>query len=739
MFSSSLLTSIVNSHNPRCLISNELWRFWTDTLRSSKQTFIINELASEMGIKLSKPRYESLFDYLDYNIEELISIDSPEKDMGLIVFKCVAYAAIELGFQGYTFEELIAQTLNTLKEKEKLVLHYRYGLAGNRRHTLEEIGKSFGVTRERIRQIENKAKRRLRHPSRSKRIKEALKRNEKVIWDSVCNDIGIVYKSVAQKHLLNRFSGEFELAIECCFNSIAKWFSAISNETSSAWYRSQFSESAISECLMKLDNAIYPLPLPLSSLSRFMETDSKLLELAIGLSENMKVLDGYIVKSPAGPKVRRCINLHRILAGYGFKKRLSRDDLTDEHNAIFKKEVCSVHDAEIVMEANTHLFLRMGNIGWCSIGPCGSQIGLYDDNDNNLSIAWFGESEADEDGPVNKPAGGIKVHLKKILREKGPCKYSDLVNYMGESKSSQYEAHGVPYVLRDYSDFMLLAPGIWGLSYDTTKASSLLLNERSCRHYIFARYAGEPIKFYPLWTYEMERRWCLWAEMNCYSSLFKSLLSVSQPSNWNCSNIEKEHWVTKKYRLGHYLLRSNLDFIELRSLPSIMNIISVAEVTREIGRMSWILANRLISHRLDFGKGISALAIMIALGAVEPANDYQQSHFRGHELDGMVTRLLDERHKSGHFTWKSAFGDNLRERIVDFFGANNPGWLKRAHFTGLFEAFEFDETQPMFGDLMDLGSDPEETSELDDVLESLRKIKKTTKLNEIMTSLMEED
>jgi D-arabinose 5-phosphate isomerase GutQ len=81
----------------------------------------------------------------------------------------------------------------------------------------------------------------------------------------------------------------------------------------------------------------------------------------------------------------------------------------------------------------------------------------------------------------------------------------------------------------------------------------------------------------------------------------------------------------------------------------------------------------------------------------------------------------------------------LRERIVDFLGTNNPGWFKRAHFRGLLEAFEFDESQTTTDDIMVLGSNPEETSELDDILESLREKKRTAKINEIMISLMEED
>lgn len=64
--------------------------------------------------------------------------------------------------------------LETLNDREKRVLELRFGLRDGRTRTLEEVGKEFGVTRERIRQIEAKALRKLRHPSRSKRLRDYL-------------------------------------------------------------------------------------------------------------------------------------------------------------------------------------------------------------------------------------------------------------------------------------------------------------------------------------------------------------------------------------------------------------------------------------------------------------------------------------------------------------------------------------------------------------------------------------
>ena len=70
--------------------------------------------------------------------------------------------------------EQLTEVLETLTEREQKVLRLRFGLDDGRPRTLEEVGRDFNVTRERIRQIEAKALRKLRHPSRSRKLKDYL-------------------------------------------------------------------------------------------------------------------------------------------------------------------------------------------------------------------------------------------------------------------------------------------------------------------------------------------------------------------------------------------------------------------------------------------------------------------------------------------------------------------------------------------------------------------------------------
>lgn len=71
-------------------------------------------------------------------------------------------------------KEQLNEVLDTLTDREQKVLRLRFGMNDGRARTLEEVGKEFDVTRERIRQIEAKALRKLRHPSRSRKLRDYL-------------------------------------------------------------------------------------------------------------------------------------------------------------------------------------------------------------------------------------------------------------------------------------------------------------------------------------------------------------------------------------------------------------------------------------------------------------------------------------------------------------------------------------------------------------------------------------
>ena len=97
--------------------------------------------------------------------------DIMDKREGSVIYDALAPAdAASMSL----LKEQLADVLKTLTPREAKVLSLRFGLDDGNPKTLEEVGKVFNVTRERIRQIEAKALRKLRHPSRSKKVKDYL-------------------------------------------------------------------------------------------------------------------------------------------------------------------------------------------------------------------------------------------------------------------------------------------------------------------------------------------------------------------------------------------------------------------------------------------------------------------------------------------------------------------------------------------------------------------------------------
>ncbi len=130
------------------------------------------EIAAEMGITEDKVR-----DIMKI-AQEPVSLETPigeEEDSHLGDFIEDIYARAPAEEASFTLlREQLDEVLETLTDREQKVLRLRFGLEDGRARTLEEVGQTFGVTRERIRQIEAKTLRKLRHPSRSKKLKDYL-------------------------------------------------------------------------------------------------------------------------------------------------------------------------------------------------------------------------------------------------------------------------------------------------------------------------------------------------------------------------------------------------------------------------------------------------------------------------------------------------------------------------------------------------------------------------------------
>lgn len=131
-----------------------------------------DEIAHEMGIESSRVEEIRRIAQLPVSLETPIG-EEEDSQLGDFI-EDRNLPSPEDAAAGNLLHEQIEEMLNALSEREREVLRYRFGLEDGRSYTLEEVGRRFGVTRERIRQIEAKALRKLRHPSRSKKLRDFL-------------------------------------------------------------------------------------------------------------------------------------------------------------------------------------------------------------------------------------------------------------------------------------------------------------------------------------------------------------------------------------------------------------------------------------------------------------------------------------------------------------------------------------------------------------------------------------
>lgn len=151
---------------------NKLIRVSRQLLQELGREPLPEEIAKEMDISEERVR-----EILKIS-QEPVSLETPigeEEDSHLGDFIQDDNVPVPADAAAFTMlHEQLEEVLGTLTEREQKVLRLRFGLLDGRARTLEEVGKEFNVTRERIRQIEAKALRKLRHPSRSRKLKEYL-------------------------------------------------------------------------------------------------------------------------------------------------------------------------------------------------------------------------------------------------------------------------------------------------------------------------------------------------------------------------------------------------------------------------------------------------------------------------------------------------------------------------------------------------------------------------------------
>jgi RNA polymerase primary sigma factor len=132
----------------------------------------VDELAEAVGLSVKKVQWIQKVSWLPLSLESPVG-DEEDSELGMFIEDEFSPTPMQSAYQSMLKEKL-EEVLSTLAPREARILRMRFGLDDGVPYTLEEVGQRFGLTRERIRQIEGKALRRLRHPRRARQLKDYL-------------------------------------------------------------------------------------------------------------------------------------------------------------------------------------------------------------------------------------------------------------------------------------------------------------------------------------------------------------------------------------------------------------------------------------------------------------------------------------------------------------------------------------------------------------------------------------
>ncbi len=130
------------------------------------------ELAEKLQINVKKLQWMMKVSWLPLSLESPIG-DDEDSELGMFIEDEFSPTPLQSAYQSMLKEKLV-EVLSTLSPREARIINMRFGLDDGNAYTLEEVGQKFGLTRERIRQIEGKALRRLRHPRRARQLMDYL-------------------------------------------------------------------------------------------------------------------------------------------------------------------------------------------------------------------------------------------------------------------------------------------------------------------------------------------------------------------------------------------------------------------------------------------------------------------------------------------------------------------------------------------------------------------------------------
>lgn len=594
--------------------------------------------------------------------------------------------------------------LTSASERELQILQKRYGLDGNAPQTLEQVGSYFGFTRERARQIQEKATKRLRdYIGLNTILKDALEVIEPLLFKQLSLVPGYIHRE-SLGGIEARLTGWEILLVEVFFRNLSSWLDLRLEKTDSGWIYGTFTASQLRQATMFLEQylreSVVPLPLEVAR----AETGIPLEMLHIIMANRpFGVSNQWLCHRRLGDKEKRAVALHatcrtcvsplvdRKATSLEFEKRLSSGEAT-------ASTICRQFG---VMP---DLFICCGSTYVARIKPkwetkypemvpdVSALLGTKDYSDEPTS-----DSEVETDEQSLRELGLQIISSKPVWRSK------DLSSELVLQSNGRFAGASIGQVLAD-PRVQRYSPGLWGLKgvelfHD---CHDLLLTQDDCQLYVQARYSRSDISPFPLWGYDMERKWCVWGAEHATDELYQSLLYIITPNAWECPDHIKQRWSRRQRELGRYrLLRPPYKALAQLSVSSSELLAALATVCARRGT-SWMDLNVVHGLSINSHRSAAILALLIGLGAIVAARHWQEWHSATESAAAMYEEFCDFWIRQGA-SEPNAFLDSTRSRIENRMNKiSHFGWVQIEELQSLISVLGMPSgpSQPLEGELV---------------------------------------
>ncbi|MCC4307088.1 hypothetical protein LL252_00770 [Alcanivorax marinus] len=508
--------------------------------------------------------------------------------------------------------------------------------------TLEEIGQKEGVTRERIRQIEKKALRKIRHPLKNRNINKFFDQNRDSIWSSLSD------KSYLSRGEVRSFYPKLDyriaIAIDAVYGSINEFLGHFAFEVDGVWVKEQIDQKKVDSAKSLLESLPKNrrLPVPVALIEQDLEKNKRELEIALEKTNRVSLYRNVLLRGPATKRKRRTVDLWHIFNYYfnGGPARII--EVWEKYVTHVKDDICSPRDLLIVMSESDHIFQKMGNFGWSAV----TREVPIPPEELVMAAPSLSVLPAAREKMIGQ-SGSLRNILISLLRRQGPLPYRKIQKAAKNELKDRYSPGSVAGILGSNPEFEFFAPGIIGL-YENKNEETIvdqvkgyLLRISQVKPYILDKVGGYPDMQYPAWGADAEVLWARWLRDEGRNDYLYSLLNVSETKEWRVSESERNYWESLKRQYG-----------SIQCLPDVADsspaefdggdIIKFAKFCWLFKGANWISANRILGQRIDSVHcGPYMVGLMCQLGVLKAENQWYTSHTLGERSYPIMLQLLE--------------------------------------------------------------------------------------------------